>query len=297
MQSSLHVDSMSCAQRSEPTRRCPHLVLQKDGGAGRPSPSGDHCCSLTDPRLWRPGLSLQVASCLTSEFVECIHFMAASASPSELAAGPRQPASGGAAAPNAPGWRVFAALGGVAGIAIGVCAFFFLPGPKGGAGESLRSPVAARDLSSDSTSEGLDRVRLSRSAQPTKAEADAEIQRPLKGAASVAAAAEPNDGRPASEAAQVPTSASVESAVALDDAGLVAPDSDAAPAVAFANGQAAGVDEYTHLVGDGETLWDIAAANGVDVEDLATRNGLSSDALVAAGDVLVIPAVTTGGGE
>jgi len=292
----LHANSMSCARSPKSTRRCPHLVLQKDRGAGRPSPSGDHRCSLTDPRLWRPELSLQAANCLTSAFVECIHFMAASASPSEPDAGPRAPASGGAAAGHAPDWLVFAALPGIAGIAIGVCAFFFLPGPKGGAGESAGSTVAARDLSSDSTSQGLDRVGLSRSAQPTKAEADAATQRPLSGATSVAVAAEPNDGRPAPEAAQVPTSASTESAVVPDDAGLVAPDFDAAPAVAFASGQPVGGDEYTHLVGDGETLWDIAAANGVDVEDLAARNGLSSDALVAAGDVLVIPAATTGGG-
>ncbi len=292
----MHVNSMSCAQRSKSTRRCPHLVLQKDRGAGRPSPSGEHCCSLTDPRLWRPGLSLQEANCLTSGFVECIHFMAASAPPSEPDAGPRPPASNGTAAGQAPGWLVLAALRGVAGIAIGVCAFFFLPGPKGGAGESAGSTVAARDLSSDSTSQGLDRVGLSRSAQPTKAEADAATQRLLSRATSVAVAAEPNDGRPAPEAVQIPTSASAESAVSPDDAGLVAPDSDAAPAVAFASGQPAGVDEYAHLVGDGETLWDIAAANGVDVEALAARNGLSSDALVAAGDVLVIPAAMAGGG-
>ncbi|MGD0764902.1 MAG: LysM domain-containing protein [Dehalococcoidia bacterium] len=66
--------------------------------------------------------------------------------------------------------------------------------------------------------------------------------------------------------------------------------------MAFASGQPAGVDENTHVVADGETLWDIAAANGVDLEALAARNGLSSDALVAAGDTLVIPASAPDGG-
>ena len=196
--------------------------------------------------------------------------------------------SGGAAAGHASGWLAFGALGGFAGIAIGVCAFFFLPGPRGGTHENASAPLPS------ATSQVLGEVAPSRSGQPARADADS--QPALRGTTPTATAAEPNDDEPAPAADQVPTSASAESAVAPDDAGLVAADSAAAPAVAFASGQPAGVDESTHVVGDGETLWDIAAADGVDVEDLAARNGLSSDALVVAGDVLVIPASTTGGG-
>ena len=200
----------------------------------------------------------------------------------------KPPDSGGTAAGHAPGWLAFAAFGGVAGIAIGVCAFFFLPGPTGGTSES------ASVLLPSAASQAHDKVELSRSDQPTRADADS--QPVLRATAPTAAAVEPNDDAPAPAADQVPTSASAESAVAPDDAGLVAPGSDAAPAVAFASGEPAGVDENTHVVGDGETLWDIAAADGVAVEDLAARNGLSSDSLVAAGDVLVVPAATTDGG-
>lgn len=290
----MRVNSISYAQRSKSARRCPHLAPRGDQGAGWPCPSGDHRCSLTDARLWRPALSFQAATCLTPGFAECIHFMAASSLPLESDVEPSPPDSGGATAGHAPGWLVFGALGGVAGIAIGVCAFFFLPGPTGGTGESAEPAVAASALLPSTASQALDKVELSRSDQPTRAAAHS--QPVLRVATPTTTAAEPNDDEPAPAADQVPTSASAESAAAPDDAGLVAPDSDAAPAVAFASGQPADVDEYTHVVGDGETLWDIAAADGVNVEDLADRNGMSSDALVAAGDVLVIPASIPDGG-
>ena len=269
----MHVNSMSCAQRSESARRCPHLAAQGKQGAGWPCPSGDHRCSLTDPRLWRPPLSLQATTCLTRGFAECIHFMAASSPSLESDGEPAPPDSDGAAAGHAPGWLAFGALGGAAGIAIGVCAFFFLPGPRGGTHEN------ASALLPSATSQVLGEAAASRSGQPARA--DAGSQPVLRGTTPTATAADLNDDEPAS---------------APDDAGLVAADSAAAAAVAFATGQPAGVDEYTHVVGDGETLWEIAAADGLDEEDLAARNGLSSDALVAAGDVLVIPASIPDGG-
>jgi LysM repeat protein len=49
-----------------------------------------------------------------------------------------------------------------------------------------------------------------------------------------------------------------------------------------------------HLVAPGETLWGIAAANGMSARALAAANGLSPEAQVVAGRSLTIPALGTG---
>src|SRR3954471_11175607 len=46
----------------------------------------------------------------------------------------------------------------------------------------------------------------------------------------------------------------------------------------------------THLVAPGETLWGIAAANGLPASAVAAANGLSPEARVIAGRTLTIPA-------
>jgi LysM repeat protein len=46
----------------------------------------------------------------------------------------------------------------------------------------------------------------------------------------------------------------------------------------------------THLVAPGETLWGIAAANGLSASAVAAANGLSPEARVVAGNTLTIPA-------
>ncbi len=47
--------------------------------------------------------------------------------------------------------------------------------------------------------------------------------------------------------------------------------------------------ELTHTVSEGETLSSIAEQYGLDVADLAIRNGISSDAVLYPGDSLIIP--------
>src|SRR4051795_10397754 len=46
----------------------------------------------------------------------------------------------------------------------------------------------------------------------------------------------------------------------------------------------------THSVAPGETLWGIAAANGLSAGAVAAANGLSPEARVVAGTTLTIPA-------
>src|SRR4051812_45398753 len=48
----------------------------------------------------------------------------------------------------------------------------------------------------------------------------------------------------------------------------------------------------THLVAPGETLWGIAAANGLSASTVATANGLAPETRVIAGRTLTIPAPT-----
>jgi LysM repeat protein len=46
----------------------------------------------------------------------------------------------------------------------------------------------------------------------------------------------------------------------------------------------------SHIVTPGESLWSIAAANGLSVETLAASNGLPSDALLLIGQTIQVPA-------
>ena len=52
--------------------------------------------------------------------------------------------------------------------------------------------------------------------------------------------------------------------------------------------------ELTHTVSEGETLSSIAEQYGLDVADLAIRNGISSDSVLYPGDSLIIPVGPTG---
>ncbi len=70
------------------------------------------------------------------------------------------------------------------------------------------------------------------------------------------------------------------------------PTLESASTAQFSRGAPADASEQTHLVGEGETLWEIAINNGVDPGDLAARNGLAPDDLIVAGDTLVIPSAT-----
>lgn len=51
-----------------------------------------------------------------------------------------------------------------------------------------------------------------------------------------------------------------------------------------------GASAIYHTVADGETLWDIAAAHRVDVEELREANGIAEDMVIRVGQVLKVPA-------
>jgi N-acetylmuramoyl-L-alanine amidase len=53
--------------------------------------------------------------------------------------------------------------------------------------------------------------------------------------------------------------------------------------------------QVPHTVEPGESLWSIAALDGLTVEELAAANGLSPDAMLVAGDTILIPPATTAG--
>jgi N-acetylmuramoyl-L-alanine amidase len=55
--------------------------------------------------------------------------------------------------------------------------------------------------------------------------------------------------------------------------------------------------QVPHTVQPGESLWSIAAANGLGVDELAAANGLPSDAGLIAGSTVQIPASTAGSGQ
>src|SRR5262245_20649534 len=50
--------------------------------------------------------------------------------------------------------------------------------------------------------------------------------------------------------------------------------------------------QVPHMVEPGESLWSIAALNGLGVDELAAANGLSSDASLLAGSTVLIPPVS-----
>jgi LysM repeat protein len=62
---------------------------------------------------------------------------------------------------------------------------------------------------------------------------------------------------------------------------------------------AAAQGQVPHTVEPGESLWSIAVEDGLTVEELAAANGLSPDAMLVAGDTLLIPpaASVTGTGQ
>jgi soluble lytic murein transglycosylase-like protein len=60
-------------------------------------------------------------------------------------------------------------------------------------------------------------------------------------------------------------------------------------ALALAVSSQAAHGQVPHTVEPGESLWSIAAEDGLTVEDLAAANGLSPDALLVAGSTVLIP--------
>jgi LysM repeat protein len=86
----------------------------------------------------------------------------------------------------------------------------------------------------------------------------------------------------AGETIQIPTEA--EGAAALASAGS-----------ASASSSSAATAGATHIVTPGESLWSIAAANGLTPDTLAADNGLSADSLLLIGQTVEIPAAASSG--
>ena len=82
----------------------------------------------------------------------------------------------------------------------------------------------------------------------------------------------------AGESIEVPTVA--EGAAALASAGTSA--------------SAASATGADHLVQPGESLWSIATANGITVQEVASFNGLAEDALLIAGETIQVPTASSG---
>jgi len=64
---------------------------------------------------------------------------------------------------------------------------------------------------------------------------------------------------------------------------------DSGPAVEYASGPPAAEGEGVRMVAEGDTLWSIAREYMISPAEIASRNGISPDAQLAAGDTLVIP--------
>ena len=255
----LHVDVFARGQSAGPALRCPFFVAAERDASG----ACDHRCSLTNPRFWRPSVDLESTTCLTPRFARCLRFMAASGSTARGDDASRLPDSRSLEAERTLRWIGVGALGCVAGVAISALVFLLLPGPGGRTDGSLQSDVAGI-VATAAPRTPVD-SGFGRRYQMTEAEERAEIPRPVRRAATAAPQVDAEYREPATEPA---------------------------PTAAFAGGEPAGPNEATHVVEEGETLWGIAADNGVDVSDLAARNGLPEDALVVTGEMLVIPAAS-----
>jgi LysM repeat protein len=153
-------------------------------------------------------------------------------------------------------WIGVGALSCVGGVIISALAFLLLPAPQI-AGNDFESQVAGA-IATASPRPAVTRCGVARD-QMTAAAQGTEILQPIT----------PVD----TPTAEVETE----------------PELPSTAREARASGAPAAEGETTHVVAQGETLWAIARANGMDAGKLAARNGLAADALLAVGDVLVIP--------
>ena len=220
----------------------------------------DHRCSLADARFWRPRERLESTTCRTFTYVTCPRFVAASR---PLRRDDRTAAPD--ASPNCEAERTLnrigvGALGCVAGVVISALAFLLLPVPQGATGSDYQSLVAGV-MATPAPKPAFTACAV-QGHQMTAAEQGEEIPRPT----------------PHIEPALVE----------VEEEPLPPP----APSARYATGVPASGDETTHIVQQGETLWGIARDNGIDPRELAARNGLDEDALIAAGDTLVIPSTS-----
>jgi hypothetical protein len=153
---------------------------------------------------------------------------------------------------------------GAAGVAIGIWAFLFLTGSADKSETTLESVVAPVFAQSATPWIDYGASRAPELGEVAEAVGSTELQRFLSRSTSAREDRQRDD---------------------------VLPTPDGAPIVMFSSGAPAADGEQTHLVLEGETLWDVSVEYGVPLEDLAARNELTSDAWIATGDILVIPVV------
>jgi LysM repeat protein len=258
----VQTDVFARGHTAGPALRCPCLVAEVDQETGEVL---DHRCSLTNPRFWRPSYDMKASTCRTPKFARCPRFLAA-AEPT---------ARGGGLAyardresEHTLSWIGVTALACIVGTVIGALAFLVLPGTR--TPEEYQSQVADAAVTPAPGPAGMAVLlgRLDNFASHELAVVPIATPRPEATAVPVAPIATTESEVPVQESVTVPAS----------------------PYAAIADGAPAEASEITHVVEEGETLWDIASDYGVAVADLAARNSLSAEAYVMEGDTLVIPA-------
>ena len=258
-------DAVSTGHNSSSLFHCPSLgLLCNDFVPGR-LPVSERVCLASPRSPWCPGTDTQTSLCLTPEFRRCSRFAKEIDLPAVAVARGERNESFAPADDNILKWFGVAAAGCVVGVVVTVAMFLFLAAPVYEPNDSLESVVA-----------------------PLMVEPSA----PLDDSGSAVAPQRDETGEASHDADPPWLLNRLGGAPTVNQAVESEPTLESAPTARFARGAPADTGEQTHLVVEGETLWEIAINNGVDPGDLATRNGLTSDDLIVAGDALVIPSAT-----
>lgn len=258
-------DAVSTGHQASSPSRCPSIGLLGTEFVPERLPVSERVCLAKPRRPWSPGTDTQASLCLTPEFGRCSHLAEETDSPTVAVAREERNEPFAPADDNILKWFGVAAAGCAVGVVITVAMFLFLATPVYEPNDSLESVVA-----------------------PLVVEPSA----PLDDSASAATPQQDETGEASHDADPPWLLNRLDGAPTVSQAVESEPILEIAPTARFARGAPADNGEQTHLVVEGETLWEIATNSGVDPGDLAARNGLASDDLIVAGDALVIPSAT-----
>ena len=258
-------DTVSTGHNSGSLSHCPSLGLLCNNFVPGWLPVSERVC-LANPRSpWCPGMDTQASLCLTPGFGHCSRFAKEIDSLAVAVARGERNKPFAPADDNILKWFGVAAAGCVVGVVVTVAMFLFLAAPVYEPNDSLESVVAPLVVEPSAPLDDSGSAATPQQDETGEASHDADppwLLNRLGGAPTVSQA--------------------VESESTLESA----------PTAQFSRGAPPDVSEQTHLIGEGETLWEIAINSGVDPGDLAARNGLAPDDLIVAGDTLVIPSAT-----
>jgi len=261
----LDSDTVSTGHDSGSLSHCPSLgLLCNDFVPGR-LPVSERVCLASPRSPWCPGLDTQVSLCLTPGFGRCSRFAKEIDSPAAAVARGERNEPFAPTDDNILKWFGVAAAGCVVGVVVTAAMFLFLATPVYEPNDNLESAVAPLVVEPSAPLDDSGSAATPQQDETDEASHDAVppwLLNRLVGAPTVSQAVESE------------------------------PTPESAPAARFARGAPADTGERTHLVGEGETLWEIAVNNGVAPGDLAARNGLAPGDLIVAGDTLVIPSAT-----